>query len=663
MTGASHNGDEFLSKLRKIVESNLQNEQFGVSDLASEAGMSRSAIHRRLKSHKNQSISQFIRIIRLEKAKEMLLRNQESASEIAFKVGFGSPAYFNHCFHEYYGIPPGEVRKKGLQQSGLVLHESEPAELALNKTLFRRNYHKHKYVLLKSSAAVAPFIIALFIVLFHTFKNKDPEKSLIVLPFVNLTTEPDNQYFADGLTEDILNSLFHITALKVVSRTSAEQFRESNFTVSEIAKLMNVNYVLEGSVRKFGDKIRITAQLIDAKNDNHLWSESYDQESTDVIKVQGNIAIQVAQSLDAVLSDSEVRKIEKISTKSMEAYDHYLRARFLLHKANSAHRADFEKEGVQRCIQYYEQAIKADTTFAEAYSGLANAWFNLTAWGILENKQGFIKSREYSLKALQIDPDCAEAHAVLGAFLIWGARKIDEGSNELKTSVELNPNFSTARQWYSQALMITGPVEEARMHINRALELEPYFWVVQTLSGWIYYFEKKYKKAINECIAARDLNPDFIDNNWLFVLNYSKLGEGEKMLQELQTIIKRYSGNEQLVNELQDAFALEGIEGIFKWLIEVNKSNPLPVEGMNGHPYYIAWWNALIGNVNESVYWFERTLESDRIPYHYFNLIATNPDFDILRNDNRFLKVIEKAGLASYHHPAEKIILTDNIIE
>jgi TolB-like protein/AraC-like DNA-binding protein len=656
MTGASNNGTEFIEKLKIIVESNLHNEQFGVSELTREAGMSRSAIHRRLKSLKNQSISQFIRTIRLEKAKEMLLNNQESASEIAFKVGFGSPAYFNHCFHEYYGIPPGEVRKRGLQSIGIP----EPAESALKKTFAPGNFLRHKYILLISSAAVFPLIVVLFIVLSNTFKNKDHEKSLIVLPFVNLTTETDNQYFADGLTEDILNSLFHITALKVVSRTSAERFRESNLTVSEIAKLMNVNYVLEGSVRKFGNKTRITAQLIDAKNDNHLWSESYDQESTDVIKVQGNIALQVAQSLDAVLSDSEVRKIEKISTKSMEAYDHYLRARFLLHKANSAHRADFEKEGVQRCIQYYEQAIKEDTMFAEAYSGLANAWFNLTAWGILGNKQGFIKSREYSLKALQIDPDCAEAHAVLGAFLIWGARKIDEGSSELKTSVELNPNFSTARQWYSQALMITGPVEEARMHINRALELEPYFWVVQTLSGWIYYFEKEYNKAINECLAARDLNPDFIDNNWLFVLNYSKLGEGEKMLHELQSIVEKYSGNEHLVNEVQDAFALEGIDGIFKWLIEVNKSKPVPVEGMNGHPYYVAWWNALIGNADESVYWFERTLESDRIPYHYFNLIATNPDFDFLGTDNRFIEVIEKAGLAAYHNPSRQLILTQH---
>ena len=351
------------------------------------------------------------------------------------------------------------------------------------------------------------------------------------------------------------------------------------------------------------------------------------------------------------LSENEIRKIEKTATQNPEAYDYYLRARFLLHKTNSAQRADFERDGVLNCIQYYEKAIAADSTFAAAYAGLANAWFNLSAWGFLPRNLGIPKAKNYSLKAIEIDPDCAEAHAVLGAYYIWGGgRNIAEGSKELKKAVELNPDFATTRQWYAQCLMITGPIEEARLHVNRALELEPYFWVVQTLSAWIYYFEKEYDRALDDCIAARDLNPDFTDNKWLFVLNYARLGESEKMLEELQSIIKKYTQDETYLEEIQAAFTENGINGIFTWLIEVNNTKPIPVEGMDGHPFYSAWWNAILGNKDDAIYWLEQSLEYPRPLGHYSNLIATNPDFDLLRNDPRFLQVIEKMGLAPYHN-------------
>ncbi len=254
------------------------------------------------------------------------------------------------------------------------------------------------------------------------------------------------------------------------------------------------------------------------------------------------------------------------------------------------------------------------------------------------------------MKALEYDPDCAEAHAVMGAHFIWGGgRNIAEGNNELKKAVELNPNFSTAHQWYAQSLMITGPIEDARLHVNRALELEPYFWVVQTLSSWIFYFEKKYDKAIEASKIAHDLNPNYISNNWLFVLNYAKLGEGEKMLLELQSIIKKYTQDKKYLEEVQLAFNEKGINGIFIWLIDVNNNKPIQVEGMDGHPFYNAWWNAILGNKNEAVYWLERTLEDPRPLGHYSNLITTNPDFDLLRDDPRFLQIIETFGLTPWH--------------
>jgi TolB-like protein/AraC-like DNA-binding protein len=658
--------EAFIRKLTEIVNEHIANEHFGAGELSVAAGMSRSHIHRRLKSIKNQSVSHFIRLIRLGEAMKMLRESDSSVAEIAYQVGFSSPAYFNRCFHEYYGYPPGEARKQDLS-----LFESDSLEIDIS-AIEKEKIEKSSTLVLGSVFRNLKWILPVTIFLIFMalaygsynlfFAQKDSvksgkhsSKSIIVLPFRNLSDNPESQYFADGIMEDILNSLFRIREFKVVSRTTSEHFRESGLTVREIARKSDVSNVLEGSIRQQGNKVRITIQLIDATHDRHLWSANFDRELTDVMGIQGEIALLVADKLEAVLSESEIVEIGKLPTRNHEAYDNYLRGRFLLHKANSAQRADFGRDGVLNCIQYYEKAIAADTAFAAAYAGLANAWFNLSAWGFLPANVGIPKARKYCLKAIECDPECAEGHAVLGAYFIWGGGgSFTEGSKELKKAVELDPNFATARQWYAQCLMITGPIKEARLHVNRALELEPYFWVVQTLSAWIFYFEKKYDRAIEDCIAARGLNPDFIDNKWLFVLNYAKLGEGEKMLQELLAIINEYTQDEKYPEEVQAAFNKSGINGVFSWLIEVNNNRPIPVEGMDGHPFYSAWWNAILGNKSEAIYWLEQSLEYPRPLGHYTNLIATNPDFDLLRDDPRFLEVIEKKGLTPYHKPTPK---------
>ncbi len=388
MTGATNNGQDFISRLREIVEANFHNEQFGVTELVRKMGMSRSFIHRHLKKLTNQSISHFIRNVRLDKGMEMLRETGDSASEVAFKVGFGSPAYFNHCFHERFGFPPGEVKKRFFDENGKTFDSepiTPPGYLKTESPKRKKNFSKR--IFLQSAVVIVVVFLVWLLnnflvkenILPDIFSQKKQELSIAVLPFKNFSEDQQNQYFADGIMEDILNDLFRITALRVVSRTSAEQFRESNRSAREIAKDLNVNYVLEGSVRRYGDKTRISVQLIDARRDKHLWSSNFDRELTDIIGVQSDIALRVAEELNMVLSESEIKQIEKISTQNHEAYDNYLRARFLLHKANSAHRADFDRTGVLNCLQYYEKAIAADSSFAEAYAGLANAWFNLSA--------------------------------------------------------------------------------------------------------------------------------------------------------------------------------------------------------------------------------------------------------------------------------------------
>lgn len=646
----------FLKRLTEITEANLNNDQFGVSELAGKMGFSRSHLHRRLKAQTGQSISQFICTVRLKKAMFLLQQKEASAAEIAYDVGFSSPAYFNRCFHEYYGYPPGEVKKRfSLDGPGenevfekIGIELGDPKSNRFTRSNFIRNKGYFLTVFSLIVIALAWFIYTSII------GNNDKDLSIIVLPFKNLSDNPNNQYVADGITEDILNNLYWITSLRVVSRTSGEQFRESTLSARDIARKMDVKYVLEGSLRMYDEKLRLSVQLIDAHSENHLWSSFFDRTMDDIYGVQDEIALEVASKVNAALPEAEIRQIKKIPTQNSRAYNYYLQGRFLLHKANSEQRFDFDENGVINCIQYYDKAIAEDSSFTEAYAGLANAWFNLTAWGVLGTNEGFLKAKSLCLKALEIDPDCAEAHAVLGAYLIWGERNFEDGGKELETSIQLNPNFATSRQWYAQFLMITGPIEEARRQVDKALDLEPFFWVVQNLNAWIYYFEEKYDKAIDACFVARDLNPDFVSNEWLFFLNYVKLGKGKEAMLMLQTISKRFQGEVQYSEEIGDAYDKGGIDGLFTWLIDVNTNRPIPVEGMTGHPFFIAWWNAMIGDADESICWLQRNMESQYRLYHYFNLIATNPDFQFLRDDPRFMKIVDEIGLSPYHSRESK---------
>ncbi len=245
---------------------------------------------------------------------------------------------------------------------------------------------------------------------------------------------------------------------RVISRTTEESFRGYSITSPEIARKLNVTYVLEGSVYKSENKIKLFVQLIDARNDQHILSEKYEDDMTNIFELQSDIAKKIANVLETVLTNAEIGKIESKPTQSFEAYDNFLKARFLVNKANDEQRVDINKQGLMTSLKYYEKAIAADSNFAEAYAGLAGAWYNLCAWGWYKPYyEGVQKALDSSNKALKIDPDCAEAHAVKGGYHIYPEFKIGEAGRELQISIQLNPNFATAHQWYAQLLMITGP--------------------------------------------------------------------------------------------------------------------------------------------------------------------------------------------------------------
>ncbi|MCU0379261.1 MAG: helix-turn-helix domain-containing protein [Bacteroidales bacterium] len=316
----------FISRLSEIVLRNMQNENFGVEEFAHQAGISRSSIHRRLRALNYENISHFIRAIRLRRAMELLRNHEGAVSEIAYRVGFGSPAYFNKCFHDYYGYPPGEVKIRFIEEniegpefsgmegiSGISQHPPSHEEPVGHDRLL--------YFKLLLSLAIVVAILSVTWVVYHYLARLDGSSgnlpvtgrdvSLVVVPLRSYSDDPQNQHFADGVMEDILNQLALIPGLRVISRTTSDKLRDNPGTARQIARELNASYLLEGSVQKQGNTVRVNVQLIDGKYDQHIWAQVFEKELGDIFTIQGEIARNIADSLKVVLTAGRITENEK----------------------------------------------------------------------------------------------------------------------------------------------------------------------------------------------------------------------------------------------------------------------------------------------------------------------------------------------------------------
>jgi TolB-like protein/Tfp pilus assembly protein PilF len=484
------------------------------------------------------------------------------------------------------------------------------------------------------------------------FPDKKEKNSIVVLPFKNLGTEMEAEYFADAIVDGILNQLSIIEDLSVRSRTTSDFIGDKDMPVKKISQTVKARYILEGSVQKTGDRVRITVQFIDGKNDSHIWSENFDRQYANILGIQSDIALTIADKLNASLSESESNRIEEYSTQNSEAWDNYLRGRFLLNKANAEQRVDISPQGLRKSLKYFTRAIEIDSSFALAYAGMANAYSNLAAWNWLpDRREGMLMAREYTTRALELDPDCAEALTVQAGLYVWGGlqRDFEKGRETFQKALKINKNYPPALQWYAQLLMITGPIEEARNHMDRVIEQEPFFWLMHNLNAWIYYFEEKHSEAIEACNQAAELKPNWVITEWLYFLNYAKLNKGQEAFEHLQNIIKADPNTKKHTEEISNYFNSSGIEGLFKFLIQLNDNTPGFFHGLNGEPFYNGWWYALLGDKEESLKYLQKALEKPNSSYTYFMLIAVNPDFDFLRGDPRFQEIIDKLGLTPYN--------------
>jgi TolB-like protein/AraC-like DNA-binding protein len=413
-------GQKFIDKARAIVLKNLSNDIFGVGELASELGLSKSQTLRKVKAVTGKSVNQFIRELRLEKAAKLIKKTDDSIAEISYKVGFSSPSYFNKTFSKYYGIAPGEYKTKSASLS----------ELQVTKTDTKKSDSFSNNKLVYALSAVLLFVIGYFVITIILPKNDSFANSIAVLPFKDLSPE-DTQWFSDGVSDNILHSLAQMSDVSVTSFTSSATYRKTDKQIPEIAKELGVSYILEGSVTLVNDEIKIIAQLIDA-NDQHVWSKEYKDNFDNVIAIQNNVAREVMQHLKNTLNPKEQAVLKKYPTNNMEAYDLHLRG----HSRN----LHWHKPSLENGIEMNKKAIALDSSFSGAYSSVAQSYFLLSNYhfetvDIFDCRD---KANYYADMALQADSENDLAWNVKGLlsyYVDW-----EQGKKYIDKALALNPN-------------------------------------------------------------------------------------------------------------------------------------------------------------------------------------------------------------------------------
>jgi TolB-like protein/AraC-like DNA-binding protein len=566
---------EFIKKLTSLLEVNLEIEQFGVNELAEGLGISRSQLHRKLNAINGKSTSQFIREYRLKKAMEMLQKNVATASEIAYRVGFSSPTYFNTCFHEYYGFTPGVVKFKNPATTGDSEEIKTTGEVNISNTSKETNPIKKKTS--KQRMILVSFLGIILLIAFsyyfyfgsivtsrvETIENVISDKSIAVLPFKNLSYDVENEYFTDGMMEDILNHLSRIKQLKTISRTSSERYRDISKSLPEIANELGVSYVLEGSVQKYENKVRIIVQLIEARSDKHIWSENFDRELTDIFSIQSEIAKTIASKLSVVLTLEEIEQIDKSHTANLEAYNLYLLGRFHWNKRTN--------EGLETSIHYFEEAIKLDHEYGLAHAGLADT-YNIMMFTNWENeKRNYCRDKavELTLRALELDDQLAEAHTVLASVYTYYDLDWEEAEKEYLIAIKLNSNYPTVHHYFSEHLSVTGRHREARLHINKALELDPLSFIIHRVSSVLYFHQGLFDEALAEHLQSSELFNDSPGLPWSqFIINYW-LGNDKEALEGFKKVILVWEEFKSIeVTAVDKIYQTSGLEGLCRLAIK-----------------------------------------------------------------------------------------------
>jgi TolB-like protein/tetratricopeptide (TPR) repeat protein len=454
--------------------------------------------------------------------------------------------------------------------------------------------------------------------------------ALAVLPLLNLSNDPQQEYFVDGITEALTAELACLRGLRVISRTSAMRYRGSAKSIPEIAAELKVDGVVEGSVLRAGDRVRITAQLIHAGSDAHLWAGSFQRELTDVLALQGEIASAIASEIGLRLSPPERERLTRARPVKPEAFEAHLKGSYEWKKLTPA--------GLDAAQHAFEKAVAADPSYAPAHSGLSWVWAARQQVGLVPPSDALPRAKAAALEAVRLDPDCAEAHEVLAVIATWGDWDWAAAEREWRRALDLNPNGANAHAYYAHFLFIVGRGEEAWAHSALALELDPFNALFHVLGAFVRYFERRYDDALSLVRRALSLQPEHPGAQSVEWYVGWALGRHEEATAAMRPVLDLMYGDAGVLNALDDGRSegghVEAYRRVAATLAERHRRTYTI-------PFDIASFFAAAGDSEAALDWLERAfdLRDGNLPYQCM------PWLDPLRSTPRFQALLRKMNL------------------
>ena len=453
-------------------------------------------------------------------------------------------------------------------------------------------------------------------------------KSLAVLPFANLSHDPDNAYFAAGIQDEIITRLAKIGELKVVSCLSTQRFKSSPDDLPAIAKELGVANVLQGSVQRSPDAVRVNVQLVRAETDTHLWADTFDRKLTDVFQIESDIAKTIAEKLQAKLTGSEERAISMQPTGDVEAHQLYLKGRYLWNRRTA--------ENLEKALNYFQQAADKDPNYALAYSGIADTCALFSVYGAGAPQEYLPRAKAAAEKAVELDDSLAEAHASLG-LVYHSYFRSAESAREFDRSIQLDPNYATAHHWYGRlTLVMQGKLDHALVEVKRAYELDPVSPIIHTDVGAVYLMARRYDEAIEQLRGTVQMDPEFYWAHRFLGMALDLKGDTTGALAEFTKAF-----------QLNDDPAGLGFIGHAQARMGHEKEARARLDQMNDAakrryvaPYAFALIHLALGDKDQALDWLEKAAQERGLTY--FNFIKVDPFLDPLRGDPRFEAVMQK---------------------
>jgi TolB-like protein/DNA-binding winged helix-turn-helix (wHTH) protein/Tfp pilus assembly protein PilF len=456
-------------------------------------------------------------------------------------------------------------------------------------------------------------------------------RSLAVLPLENLSGDASQNYFADGMTDELITDLAQISALRVISRTSVMAYKGARKPLPQIARELNVDAVVEGSVLRSGDQVRITAQLIEASTDKHLWSQSYDGELRDTLALQSRVASAIADQIRINVTPQEQAALKNVRVVNPNAYESYLKGRYFWNKRTA--------DGLKAALAYFQQAIEEDPQYAQAYSGLADTYALLGDWqyAVMTPKEAFPKAKAAAIKALELDSTLGEAHNSLAFVLDAFDWDLDAGGKEFRRAIELNPGYATAHHWYAWHLSVMGRFDEAIAEMRKAENLDPLSLIINADGAELLVIAHHYDESIAQSRKTIEMDPNFgLAHNQLAQAYLQKHMYSEAVA-ELQQAVRLSGNSPTCIANLARAYVASGNRSEAIKLLSDLKKRSIPGYS-NGSE--IATVYASLGDTDQAMNWLEKAYEERFNPG-----VLLRPGFDPLRADPRFQNLMHQIGL------------------